>query len=323
MKQQLLYAEPVGNYNESNDNMTRNFLDLSEIPVTELRKILGLAASLKKERAEDKFVPLLAHKKLAMIFEKNSTRTRVSFEVAMMELGGHALSFNGSELQLGRGESVADTARVLSRYVDAIMLRCHSHAKLVELSENASVPVINGLTEFSHPCQILADILTFEESLGNIKGKTIAWVGDGNNVAQSWIQAAALFGCNFNIACPETLSPLPEVVGWACANGGNIKLVRSPEEAVSGAHAVITDTWVSMGDPDAQAQTRILSPYQVNAELMKKADKQAIFLHCLPAHREQEVTSEVIDGLQSKVFDEAENRLHVQKAILLWCLGKI
>lgn len=322
MKQQLLYAEPVGKYDES-DDMIRNFLDLSDIPVAELRNILGCAVRLKKERAEDKFAPLLAHKKLAMIFEKNSTRTRVSFEVAMMELGGHALSFNGSELQLGRGESVADTARVLSRYVDAIMLRCHSHAKLIELSENASVPVINGLTEFSHPCQILADILTFEENLGNIKGKTIAWVGDGNNVAQSWIQAAALFGCNFNIACPETLSPLPEVIEWARVNDGNIKIAKSPEEAVSGAHAVITDTWVSMGDPDAQSQIKVLSPYQVNTGLMKKADKKAIFLHCLPAHREQEVTSEVIDGQQSRVFDEAENRLHVQKAILLWCLGKI
>ena len=321
MKQSLLYAKPVVNF-ESID-MTKHFLDCSEIPVAELRKILDCAVRLKKERVDGKFEPLLANKKLAMIFEKNSTRTRVSFEAAILELGGHALSFNGNELQLGRGESVADTARVLSRYVDAIMLRCHSHAKLIELSENASIPVINGLTEFSHPCQILADILTFEENLGNIKGKTIAWVGDGNNVAQSWIQAAALFGCNFNIACPDTLSPLPEVVGWALERGGNIKITTSPEEAVSGAHAVITDTWVSMGDPDVEAQIKVLAPYQVNSELMKKADKKAIFLHCLPAHREQEVTSEVIDGAQSRVFDEAENRLHVQKAILLWCLGKI
>lgn len=322
MKQQLLYAEPVRGYDEG-ANMTRHFIDFSEIPVVELRKILDCAVRLKKERKEGKFLPLLANKKLAMIFEKNSTRTRVSFEVAMMELGGHALSFNGSELQLGRGESVADTARVLSRYVDAIMLRCHSHDKLIELSENASIPVINGLTEFSHPCQILADILTFEENLGNIRGKTIAWVGDGNNVAQSWIQAATLFGCSLNIACPPSLSPLPAVIGWALQRGGNIKVSDSPEEAVAGAHAVITDTWVSMGDPDAQAQIKVLSPYQVNSELMKKADGQAIFLHCLPAHREQEVTSEVIDGSQSRVFDEAENRLHVQKAILLWCLGKI
>lgn len=322
MKQQILYAEPVGKYNESID-MTRHFIDFSDITAIELRKILDCAVRLKKERAEGRFEPLLANKKLAMIFEKNSTRTRVSFEVAMMELGGHALSFNGNELQLGRGESVEDTARVLSRYVDAIMLRCHSHDKLIQLSENASVPVINGLTEFSHPCQILADILTFEENFGNIEGKTVAWVGDGNNVAQSWIQAATLFGCNFKIACPPALSPLPQVIDWALARGGNIKISDSPEGAVSGAHAVITDTWVSMGDPDVDAQIKILAPYQVNAELMKKADKKAIFLHCLPAHRGQEVTSEVIDGVQSRVFDEAENRLHVQKAILLWCLMKI
>jgi ornithine carbamoyltransferase len=268
MKQQLLYAEPVGKYDKSMD-MSKHFLDFSEIEVGELHRILNCAVRLKKERAAGKFEPLLANKKLAMIFEKNSTRTRVSFEVAMMELGGHPLSFNGNELQLGRGESVADTARVLSRYVDAIMLRCHSHAKLIELSENASIPVINGLTEFSHPCQILADILTFEENIGSIKGKTIAWVGDGNNVAQSWIQAAALFECNLNIACPETLSPLPEVVDWALKRGGNIKITASPEDAVSGAHAVITDTWVSMGDPDAQAQIKVLAPYQVK-KLIKR-----------------------------------------------------
>jgi ornithine carbamoyltransferase len=258
-----------------------------------------------------------------MIFEKNSTRTRVSFEVAMVELGGHALSFNGSELQLGRGESIADTARVLSRYVDAIMLRCHDHTKLVELSKNATIPVINGLTEYSHPCQILADILTFEENLGDISGKTIAWVGDGNNVAQSWIHAAAHLGCNFRIACPPSLSPLPEVVNWARRLGTDITITDDPSAAVSGAHAVITDTWVSMGDPDAEAQIKLLTPYQVNEDLMRKAAPGAIFLHCLPAHRGEEVTAEVIDGPQSKIFDEAENRLHVQKAILLWCMGMV
>ncbi len=300
--------------------MIRHFLDLSEISAEDLRKILNNAARLKRERSEGKFTTTLANKKLAMIFEKNSTRTRVSFEVAMMELGGGALSFNGNELQLGRGETVADTAQVLSRYVDAIMLRCHSHDKLVELSKNASVPVINGLTEFSHPCQIIADILTFEENLGDIKGKTIAWVGDGNNVAQSWIHAAALLGCNFRIACPPTLSPLPEVVEWAKKQGAKITITDSPAIAVSGAHAVITDTWVSMGDPDAEAQINLLAPYQVNDALMKKALPEAVFMHCLPAHRGEEVTAEVIDGRQSKVFDEAENRLHAQKAILLWCL---
>jgi len=256
-----------------------------------------------------------------MIFEKNSTRTRVSFEVAMVELGGHALCFNGNDLQLGRGETVADTARVLTRYVDAILLRCHSHDKLLELAKNAGIPVINGLTEFSHPCQIMADILTFEEHCGPIKSKTIAWVGDGNNVAQSWIQAAAFFGCTLKIACPPQLNPLPEVVEWARKNGASIEIMESPQLAVAGADAVITDTWVSMGDPDSQAQIALLAPYQVNPQLMAKASPAAIFLHCLPAHRGEEVTAEVIDGPQSKVFDEAENRLHVQKAIILWCLG--
>lgn len=303
--------------------MIRHFLDFSEIPAAHLRNILTHAKRLKQERKDGKFEALLAHKKLAMIFEKNSTRTRVSFEVGMVELGGHAMPFNGNELQLGRGESVADTAKVLSRYVDAIMLRCHSHEKLVELAKNATVPVINGLTEFSHPCQILADILTFEENLGDIKGKKIAWVGDGNNVAQSWIQAAALFGCSLSIACPPSLKPLPEVVQWATSRGGEIIITTSPEEAVFGANAVIADTWVSMGDPDAEKQIALLTPYQVNEKLMQKADKNAIFLHCLPAHRGEEVTAEVIDGVQSRVFDEAENRLHAQKAILLWCLGVI
>ena len=303
--------------------MVRHFLDLSEISTQDFRNILKRAARLKQQRLNQVFEPLLANKKLAMIFEKNSTRTRVSFEVGMVELGGHALSFNGSELQLGRGESIADTARVLSRYVDAIMLRCHSHAKLVELSQNATIPVINGLTEYSHPCQILADILTFEENLGDIAGKTIAWVGDGNNVAQSWIHAAAHLGCHFKIACPPSLSPLPEVVNWARRLGAEITITDDPSAAVSGAHAVITDTWVSMGDPDADAQIKLLTPYQVNEELMKKAAPEAIFLHCLPAHRGEEVTAEVIDGPQSKVFDEAENRLHVQKAVLLWCMGLV
>jgi ornithine carbamoyltransferase len=301
----------------------RHFLDLSHVDAAQLRHILTHAAALKKARSQKEFSTALANRKLAMIFEKNSTRTRVSFEVAMMELGGNALPFNGNELQLGRGESIADTARVLSRYVDAIMLRCHSHDKITELAHNATVPVINGLTEFSHPCQILADILTFEESVGPLAGKTIAWVGDGNNVAHSWIQAAALFGCTLNIACPPSLRPLPEVVEWARARGANITIGESPSAAVAGAHAVITDTWVSMGDPDAQTQIALLTPYQVNETLMKKADPSAIFLHCLPAHRGEEVTEAVIDGPQSRVFDEAENRLHAQKAILLWCLGAI
>ena len=301
----------------------RHFLDLSAVDATNLRLILTQAATLKKERSEGRMSTLMAGKKLAMIFEKNSTRTRVSFEVAMMELGGYALSFNGNELQLGRGETVADTARVLSRYVDAIMLRCHSHDKLVELAENAEISVINGLTEYSHPCQIMADILTFEEHCGPIEGKTIAWIGDGNNVAQSWIQASALFNCKLRLACPSQLQPLPEVVAWARDRGGQIDIMESPQKAVAGADAVITDTWVSMGDPDPEVQIKMLAPYQLNEALMAQASSGAIFLHCLPAHRGEEVTAGVIDGPQSKVFDEAENRLHVQKAILLWCLNLI
>lgn len=306
-----------------NTSKIRHFLDLAAIDAHTVRLILDKAAELKAQRRKGVFPPLMKDKKLAMIFEKNSTRTRVSFEVAAMELGGHALSFNGNELQLGRGETVADTAKVLSRYIDAIMLRCHSHDKLVELAANADVPVINGLTEFSHPCQILADILTFEEHCGPIKGKTIAWVGDGNNVAQSWIQAAALLGCAIRLACPAKLNPLPEVVEWARERGGKIEVMESPQAAVKGADCVITDTWVSMGDPDPEAQIAMLAPYQVNEQLMALAAPEAIFLHCLPAHRGEEVTAEVIDGPQSKVFDEAENRLHVQKAVLLWCLKVI
>ena len=301
----------------------RHFLDLADIDPASLRLIVDHAARLKKERRAGSLKPVLDGKKLAMIFEKNSTRTRVSFEVAMMELGGHALCFNGSDLQLGRGETVADTARVLSRYVDAIMLRCHGHDKLTDLAAHAGVPVINGLTEYSHPCQIIADILTFEECMGPISGKTIAWVGDGNNVAQSWIQASAHFGFTLKLACPAKLMPLPEVVAWAKQKGGNVAVMESPQAAVKGADAVVTDTWVSMGDADAGAQMAMLLPYQVNAALMALANPKAIFLHCLPAHRGEEVTAEVIDGPQSKVFDEAENRLHAQKAIVLWCLGLI
>ena len=298
----------------------RHFLDLAAIDAQALRLILAKAADLKAQRASGQAHPLLAGKKLAMIFEKNSTRTRVSFEVGMVELGGYALSFNGNELQLGRGETVADTAQVLSRYVDAIMLRCHSHEKLVELADNAGIPVINGLTEYSHPCQILADILTFEEHCGPVRGKTVAWIGDGNNVAQSWIHASALLGFKLRLACPASLGPLPEVVAWAKAHGGDVEVMQSPQKAAAGADCVTTDTWVSMGDPDPEAQIALLAPYQVNEALMGLASPGAIFLHCLPAHRGEEVTAGVIDGPQSRVFDEAENRLHVQKAVLLWCL---
>lgn len=301
----------------------RHFIDLSVMDVDTLRHILRHAVILKKQCGKEDKTTLLAGKKLAMIFEKNSTRTRVSFEVGMLELGGHAIYLSGADMQLGRGETVADTAKVLSRYIDAIMLRCHSHDKLVDLAENSSVPVINGLTEFSHPCQIMADILTFEEKMGDIAGKTIAWVGDGNNMAQSWIHAAALFGFTLRLACPPQLAPLPAVLDWARDHGGDIEVVQDPKQAVGGVHAVITDSWVSMGDPDAQKKIDILKPFQVTSNLMEMAAPDAIFMHCLPAHRGEEVAEEVIDGVQSVVFDEAENRLHIQKAILLWCLGKI
>lgn len=301
----------------------RHFIDLSAVPPEALRLLIDYARTLKAERADGKFRPQLQGKKLAMIFEKNSTRTRVSFEVAMLELGGGVLSFNSSELQIGRGETTADTARVLSRYVDCIMLRCHSHERILELAEFATVPVINGLTNLSHPCQLMADILTFEEHRGPIKGRTIAWVGDGNNVANSWIEAAVQFGFSLRLACPKELQPATAALDWAAENAGNVLLTTDPEEAVSGADAVVTDTWVSMGDEDSTRRFTLLAPYQVNEELMQRASKQAIFMHCLPAHRGEEVTASVIDGPASVVWDEAENRLHVQKALLLWALRVI
>ena len=301
----------------------RHFLDLAAIEPADLRRILNYAKQLKATRGTSEHPTPLTGKKLAMIFEKNSTRTRISFEVGMVELGGYVLSFNGNELQLGRGETVADTAKVVSRYVDAIMLRCHSHQKLEELAANATIPVINGLTEYSHPCQIMADILTAEEHWGDIAGKTIAWVGDGNNMAHSWIMAAATFCFTLRLACPDALRPDPEVMKWAKNNGAQIILSPSPQEAVTAAHAVVTDTWVSMGQENLEAHTALLAPYQVNDALMAKADANAIFLHCLPAHRGEEVTQSVIDGPQSRVFDEAENRLHAQKAILCWCFSII
>ncbi|MGZ5915870.1 MAG: ornithine carbamoyltransferase [Methyloceanibacter sp.] len=260
---------------------------------------------------------------LAMIFEQPSTRTRVSFEVAMLELGGRSIMLNPADMQLGRGETLADTARALSRYVDVIMLRTGPHATLLELAEHATVPVINGLTCRSHPCQVMADVMTFEELKGPIKGRTIAWVGDANNVASSWVQAAARFGCKLRLACPAAFPPSPDLLAWANAEGADIELGTDPAGAVIGADCVLTDVWVSMGDNDAKEREARLRPYQVDAALMARAKPEAIFMHCLPAHRGDEVTAEVIDGPQSAVWDEAENRLHVQKAILAWCLGVV
>jgi ornithine carbamoyltransferase len=301
----------------------RHFVDLADFSGAELRRILDVAKMLKARRA--KGVPPaerpLAGKYLAMVFDKPSTRTRVSFDIAMRELGGETIMLTGAEMQLGRGETIADTARVLSRFVDAIMIRILSHEDVVELARYATVPVVNGLTKLTHPCQIMADMLTFEERLGQIDGRTVAWIGDANNVLASWVHAAARFNFTINVATPLELAPPQRLVDWARANGAAMNVTSDPYAAVAGAEAVVTDCWVSMGDDDEDFRRRILAPYQVDAKLMRAAAKDAIFMHCLPAHRGEEVTDEVIDGPQSVVFDEAENRLHAQKGVLAWCLA--
>jgi ornithine carbamoyltransferase len=297
----------------------RHFLDLDKVEKGELRKILDLGRAFKDGMAGG---PLpLGGKTLAMIFEKPSTRTRVSFEVGVRQLGGTAVVLSHTEMQLGRGETVADTARVLSRYVDAIMIRTDAPEKLLELAENATVPVINGLTDRSHPCQLMADVMTYEEHKGPIAGGRVAWCGDGNNMATSWIHAAAQFDFELRLACPADLAPLPDAMAWARARGASVSETRDPADAVAGVDCVVTDTWVSMGDQDAANRHNMLKPYQVNERLMGLAAEDAIFMHCLPAHREEEMTAAVIDGPQSVVWDEAENRLHAQKAILAWCLA--
>ncbi len=280
--------------------------------------MLDHAARMK--RGADTAKPL-AGKTVALIFEKPSTRTRVSFEVGIRQLGGDVVMLSGSATQLDRGETVADTARVLSRYVDAVMYRTDNPAKLHEMAENATIPVINGLTAESHPCQLMADVMTFEEHQGPIAGQVVAWVGDGNNVARSWIESAVRFGFTLRLATPAELSPAAELIAWAKAQGADVQLTTDPEAAVAGAACVVTDTWVSMSDDPASNRHNLLMPYQVTSALMAKAAKDAIFMHCLPAHRGEEMTAEVIDGPQSVVFDEAENRLHAQKGVLLWALG--
>src|SRR5580692_1377809 len=301
----------------------RHFLDLLKVPAPELRHMLDASAAMKAARVKGAPSPSrpLAGKTLAMIFDRPSTRTRVSFDVAMRELGGETIMLTGAEMELGRGETLADTARVLSRYVDAIMIRILDHEAMEELARYATVPVINGLTKQSHPCQVMADILTFEEHRGPIRGRKIAWSGDYNNVLSSWIDAAQRFDFALDIACPRPLQPRPERIEEALALGAKVKLGEDPFAAVAGAAAVISDCWVSMGDEDEGRRHNLLAPYQVNAALMSAAATDAIFMHCLPAHRGEEVTDEVIDGPQSAVFDEAENRLHAQKGILAWCLG--
>jgi ornithine carbamoyltransferase len=297
----------------------RHFLDLADYDAATLRRMLDIAAGFKGAEASSR---PLAGKTLALIFEKPSTRTRVSFEVAMRQLGGDAIVLSARDMQLGRGETIADTAKVLSRYVDAIMMRTDAHEKLAELAKHATVPVINGLTAASHPCQIMADLLTFEEHRGPIAGQIVAWCGDANNVARSWIEAAARFRFTLRLATPEPEKLPAGLIEWARAEGATIALTDTAEAAVAGARCVVTDTWVSMNDDeDAGDRHNLLAPYRVDESLMAKAAPDAIFMHCLPAHRGEEVTAGVIDGPQSVVFDEAENRLHAQKGVLAWALG--
>jgi ornithine carbamoyltransferase len=308
-----------------------HFTDIATLDASTLRQILDDASTRKQQRAgatRGKFDAdrPLDGRILAMIFEKPSTRTRVSFDVAMRQLGGQTIEMSGSEMQLGRGETVADTARVLSSYVDAIMIRTSKHSVLEELAAAATIPVINGLTDRSHPCQVMGDVMTFEEQRGPIRGRKVAWVGDGNNMATSWIEAAVRFGFELELACPEELSPDAGVLAWAKAEGGTVGVTRDAATAAANAACIATDVWVSMNDESAdgasiaKARHNSLRPYQVDDQVMAAAQSDAIFMHCLPAHRGQEVNADVIDGSQSVVWAEAENRLHAQKGILNWCM---
>ncbi|WP_120499618.1 ornithine carbamoyltransferase [Roseovarius sp. EL26] len=305
-----------------------HFLDIHKTSPDNLRSIIDNAKAMKDARAgrtrgaTDDDQPLAGHM-VALIFEKPSTRTRVSFDVGVRQMGGQTMLLSGTEMQLGHGETIADTARVLSRYVDLIMIRTFDESVLIEMSEYADVPVINGLTDRTHPCQIMADILTFEEHRGPIKGKNVVWSGDGNNVCASFLHAAGQFGFNLTFTGPAQLDPEDEFIGLARNAGSNIRIERDPFKAVEGADLVVTDTWVSMHDSQSTKERRhnMLRSYQVNEELMSHAKPDALFMHCLPAHREEEATSAVMDGPNSVVFDEAENRLHAQKAIMRWCLG--
>jgi ornithine carbamoyltransferase len=306
----------------------RHFVDLWKLEASDLRAILDDARARKAARLgwpkgqPDADKPA-EHRTLAMIFEKHSTRTRFSFDAAMRQLGGDVIISNAADMQLGRGEPIEDTARVLSRMVDAIMVRANVHEDLERLAMNATVPVINGLSDKGHPCQIMADLMTIEEHRGPLKGKTIAWVGDGNNVCASFIHAAPKLGYTLRIAAPAIYHPDLVDLARAAEQQGHVETTHDPREAVEGAHAVITDTWVSMGDTDHDDRIDALEAYQVDETLMDLADPQAVFLHCLPAHRGEEVTDAVIDGPQSVIWDEAENRIHAQKSILAWCFGKV
>jgi ornithine carbamoyltransferase len=306
----------------------RHFLDISALTKQQLRVILDEAHRRKNKRVgwpkakPDEDRPLDGHA-LAMIFQKNSTRTRVSFEIAMLQLGGASIVLDAGSTQLGRGETVQDTARVLSRMVDAVMIRANNHHDVVEFAAASDVPVINGLTELSHPCQIVADLMTVEEWLGGVEGKTIAWVGDGNNVCASFVHAAEKMNFKLRIATPPAYAPGSQEIAAAKKGGAEIDVSTDPNRAVEGADVVVTDTWVSMGDADKDARMAAFPRYIVDQSLMQRAKQGAVFLHCLPAHRGEEVSDEVIEGEGSAVWDEAENRIHAQKAVLLWCLGML
>ena len=306
----------------------KHFLDIHKTAATDLRDMINLGLAMKTARngrpkGEPDDVQPLAGRMVALIFEKPSTRTRVSFDVGVRQMGGQTMVLSGKEMQLGHGETIADTARVLSRYVDLIMIRTYEEATLLEMAEHATVPVINGLTNRSHPCQIMADVMTYEEHRGPITGRKVVWAGDGNNVCASFLHAAGQFGFDFTFTGPEPLDPEDKFVGFARDKGSKVFIERDPALAVIGADLVVTDTWVSMHDPESAKERRHnqLGPYQVNDALMAKAKPDALFMHCLPAHRNDEVTSAVMDGPHSVVFDEAENRLHAQKAVMRWCLG--
>ncbi|MGE0597490.1 MAG: ornithine carbamoyltransferase [Hyphomonadaceae bacterium] len=306
----------------------RHFLDISALSTAEVRAILNEAHRRKAARAgwpkaaPDADRPLDGHA-LAMIFQKNSTRTRVSFEIGMTQLGGASIVMSANDMQLGRGETVEDTARVLSRMVDAVMIRANNHQDVLDFASASDVPVVNGLTDLSHPCQILADLVTIEEWTGGIDGKVLAWLGDGNNVCMSFVHAAEKLPFTLRIAAPHGFAPRAQEIAAAQAAGAHVRVTEDPHAAVSGADVVITDTWVSMGDADKDVRMAAFPPYAVNEAMMARAKQDAIFLHCLPAHRGEEVTDAVIDAPRSAVWDEAENRIHAQKAVLLWCLGRL
>lgn len=306
----------------------RHFIDLSALTKAELRALLDEAHQRKQARAgwpkarADADVPLAGHA-LAMIFQKNSTRTRVSFEIAMRQLGGACIVMSADDMQLRRGETVEDTARVLSRMVDAVMIRANSHRDVVDFAAASGVPVINGLTDLSHPCQIVADLMTIEEWRGPIDGKTVAWLGDGNNVCMSFVHAAEKLPFTLRIACPPAYAPRRQEIEAAQKAGAMVRVTHDPQAAIAGADVVVTDTWVSMGDTDKESRLKAFPPFAVDESIMQRAAPDAIFLHCLPAHRGEEVTDAVIDAPNSAVWDEAENRIHAQKAVLLWCMGRL